>query len=105
MWGRIPEKERANWKSSFKRRLGRNDNNNQNNNNNDPNGNGNGNGGNEESLNNNNQHTDNSYGGNPYDYQAMGEPPKEDGQASENKGYFGKFFGAKKESQLNQDDL
>ena len=25
MWGRIPEKERANWKSSFKRRLGIND--------------------------------------------------------------------------------
>lgn len=25
MWGRIPEKERNNWKSSFKRRLGKND--------------------------------------------------------------------------------
>jgi len=36
----------------------------------------------------------------------MGEPPQEDGQASSNTdGYFGKFFGNKKESQLNQDEL
>jgi hypothetical protein len=32
MWGRIPEKDRANWKNDFKRRLGRNNNHNDDNN-------------------------------------------------------------------------
>lgn len=37
MWGRIPEKDRNNWKKNFKRRLGRNDNHNASSNDNESN--------------------------------------------------------------------
>jgi hypothetical protein len=63
MWGRIPEKDRSNWKKDFKRRLGRGDNNN-NSSNND------GNFGNERI-----QQPDNGHSGNPYDYQTLGDLP------------------------------
>lgn len=82
MWGRIPEKERSNWKKDFKRRLGRGDGNN-NSSNND------GNSGNDPI-----HQPDNGQGGNPYDYQTLGDLPQEDPESKP--GMFGKFFGAKK---------
>ena len=113
MWGRIPEKERNNWKQSFKRRLGRDTNsgNNAGGAGNDPNardsafggaGNGGGNGEGNQGQNDGNT----GFGSSPYDYQALGDLPdakkEEAGKGSGLSGVMGKLWGAKK---TGQDEL
>jgi len=97
MWGRIPEKERNNWKKSFKRRLGSNDNHNQPNMNSDPNAGNSAFGGNNDGPNNHYPEAQgNGNGGNPYDYQSLGDPPADENKGEAKPGMFGRFFGGKK---------